>query len=49
MTLDHGSRTGGIDVLKPNLDDHDRPYVYMSTLEAVAAFYLCNAVERPYY
>ncbi|MDE7194134.1 MAG: hypothetical protein K2O14_09225 [Oscillospiraceae bacterium] len=49
MTLYHGSRTGGIGVLKPNLADHDRPYVYMSTLEAVAAFYLCNAVERPYY
>ncbi len=49
MTLYHGSRTGGIVVLKPNLADHDRPYVYMSTLEAVAAFYLCNAVERPYY
>ncbi len=49
VTLYHGSRTGGIDVLKPNLADHDRPYVYMSTLEAVAAFYLCSAMERPYY
>ncbi|MDE6030033.1 MAG: hypothetical protein K2G32_00230 [Oscillospiraceae bacterium] len=49
MILYHGSRTGGLDILKPNLADHDRPYVYMSTIEAVAAFYLCNAVERPYY
>lgn len=49
MTLYHGSATGGIDVLKPNRADHDRPYVYMSTLEVVAAFYLCNVVERPYY
>lgn len=49
MTLYHGSKTGGIAVLKPNLADHGRPYVYMSTLEVVAAFYLCNAVERPYY
>lgn len=49
MTLYHGSRTGGIGVLKPNLADHDRPYVYMSTLEVVAAFYLCSTVERPYY
>ena len=49
MILYHGSNTQNIDVLQPNLADHDRPYVYMSTLEVVAAFYLCNAVERPYY
>lgn len=35
--------------LKPNLADHDRPYVYLTTIDVVAAFYLCNAVERPYY
>jgi hypothetical protein len=29
--------------------DHDRPYVYLTTIEQVAALYLCNAVERPYY
>lgn len=49
ITLYHGSRTEGIEVLKPNLADHDRPYVYMSTIDVVAAFYLCNAVQRPYY
>lgn len=49
MTLYHGSNTRGIDVLKPNLADHDRPYVYMTTIDVVAAFYLCNAVNRPYY
>ena len=49
MILYHGSRTGGIDVLEPRLADHDHPYIYLSTLEVVAAFYLCNAVERPYY
>ena len=49
MILYHGSNTQNIDVLKPNLADHDRPYVYMSTSEVVAAFYLCNAVQRPYY
>lgn len=49
MRLYHGSNTANIDVLKPNLADHDRPYVYMSTIEVVAAFYLCNAVDRPYY
>ncbi|MGN0478355.1 MAG: hypothetical protein ACI4GO_02875 [Hominenteromicrobium sp.] len=49
MKLFHGSRTGGIEILEPRLADHDRPYVYMTTNEIVAAFYLCNAVEKPYY
>ena len=49
MKLYHGSRTGNIKVLEPRLADHDRPYVYMATIDVIAAFYLCNAVERPYY
>jgi len=49
ITLYHGSNTSEIKVLKPNLADHDRPYVYMTTIDAVALFYLCNAVQRPYY
>ncbi|MBQ8604341.1 MAG: hypothetical protein IJ410_05835 [Oscillospiraceae bacterium] len=49
MILYHGSNTTGIKTLQPRQADHDRPYIYMSTLEVVAAFYLCNAVERPYY
>lgn len=49
MILYHGSNTANIRVLQPHLADHDRPYIYMSTLEVVAAFYMCNAVERPYY
>lgn len=49
MQLFHGSRTGGIEVLEPRLADHDRPYVYMTTNKIVALFYLCNAVEKPYY
>lgn len=49
MTLYHGSGTKGITALKPSLADHDRPYVYLSTVDVVAAFYLCNAVQRPYY
>ena len=49
MILYHGSNTANIQVLQPHLADHDRPYIYMSTLEVVAAFYLCNAVERPCY
>ena len=49
MILYHGSNIGNIKVLKPNQADHDRPYVYMTTMDVVAAFYLCNAVEKPYY
>lgn len=49
MKLYHGSNIGGIKILEPRLADHDRPYVYMTTLEVVSAFYLCNAVDKPYY
>lgn len=49
MLLYHGSNVTGLKQLNPNLADHDRPYVYLTTLETVAALYLCNAVERPYY
>ena len=49
MQLYHGSNTTGLTRLMPKQADHDRPYVYLTTIEQVAAFYLCNAVERPYY
>lgn len=49
MILYHGSNIKNIKTLEPKQADHDRPYVYMTTLEVVSAFYLCNAVERPYY
>ncbi len=49
MILYHGSNTTGIKMLEPRQADHDRPYIYMTTVDVVAAFYLCNAVERPYY
>ena len=49
MKLYHGSNIGDIKILEPRQADHDRPYVYMTTLDVVAAFYLCNAVEKPYY
>lgn len=49
MILYHGSRTKGIQALEPCLADHDQPYIYLSTIEVVAALYLCNGVERPYY
>ena len=49
MKLFHGSNIGNINVLEPRQADHDRPYVYITTIDVVAAFYLCNAVEKPYY
>lgn len=49
ITLYHGSNVRGLNVLKPYSADHDRSYVYMTTIDVVAAFYLCNAVKRPYY
>lgn len=49
MKLYHGSNIGDIKILEPRQADHDRPYVYMTTIDVVAAFYLCNAVEKPYY
>ena len=49
MKLYHGSNTGGVEVLEPRLADHDRPYVYLTTIDVVAAIYLCNAVDKPDY
>ncbi len=49
MKLYHGSNTLGIDSLEPRLADHDRPYIYLTVNPVVAALYLSNAVERPYY
>ena len=49
MILYHGSNTKNIKVLEPLQADHDRPYIYLTTVDVVSAFYVCNAVERPYY
>lgn len=49
MKLYHGSNTLGIQTLEPRLADHDRPYIYLTVNPVVAALYLSNAVERPYY
>lgn len=49
MKLYHGSNTADIKVLEPRLADHERPYIYMTTVDVVSAFYICNAVEKPYY
>ena len=49
MRLYHGSNRMHLKRLEPRQADHDRPYLYLSTLELTAAFYLINAVERPFY
>ena len=49
MLLYHGSNVIGLKRLEPRLADHDRPYVYLTTIETVAALYMCNAVDKPYY
>lgn len=49
MKLYHGSNTVGIEQLAPRQADHDQPYIYLSTLEIVAGFYLCNGAQRPWY
>lgn len=49
MKLFHGSCVGGIRVLEPRQADHAEPYIYLTEKEVVAAFYLCNAVEKPFY
>ena len=35
MKLYHGSNIGDIKVLEPRQADHDRPYVYMTTIDVV--------------
>ena len=49
MLLYHGSNTLCIAVLEPRLADHDSSCIYLTVNPVVAAFYLSNAVERPYY
>jgi len=49
MKFYHGSHIGNIKTLLPKHADHDSPYVYLTTIEAVAAIYLCNPMEKPYY
>ena len=43
MKLYHGSNVTGLTQLVPKQADHDRPYVYLTTIEQVATLYLCNA------
>ena len=47
MLLYHGSSTGGIAALHPNLSNHGKAYVYLTDCPALALFYAHNAVGRP--
>ncbi|RHA51985.1 GNAT family N-acetyltransferase [Eubacterium ventriosum] len=46
MKLFHGSNIGGIKILEPQLADHDRPYIYMATIEVVEFFYNLHSKEN---
>lgn len=46
--LYHGSKKGGLTILKPCLSSHNKELVYLTTNEAVACIYTVNAVESLY-
>lgn len=41
----HGSKKGGLTLLKPSLSSHQKELVYLTTSEVVACIYTVNAVE----
>lgn len=43
--LFHGSKKGGLTLLKPALSSHKKELVYLTTKEVVACIYTVNAVE----
>lgn len=47
MILYHGSNTEGIETLIPFASNHDRPYVYFTHSEILAAIYAHNPMTRP--
>ena len=44
----HGSPRGGLKVLKPQLSEHGRPYVYFSENPNVALLYAVKPVPKPF-
>ncbi len=46
MVLYHGSKTAGIDVLKPSVSNHKMPLVYFFEKRENTLVYLSNAVEK---
>lgn len=47
MELYHGSSVPGIDVLHPFVSNHEKPYVYLTHSEVLAAIYAHNPMHRP--
>lgn len=47
MTYYHGSSIGGIEALRPFVSNHDRPYVYLTHSQVLAAIYAHNPMNRP--
>lgn len=46
--LYHGSPVSGLKVLRPEVSEHGKPYVYLSADMAAAALYAVRPVESPY-
>ncbi len=47
MILFHGSAVSGIECLRPFQSSQDKPYVYLTQSEVLAAIYSCNPLTRP--
>lgn len=47
MKLYHGSDVPNLHELKPFASNHDKPYAYLSTSDALALLYAHNAIKRP--
>ncbi len=48
QTFYHGSPVGGLTVLRPQVSEHGKPYVYFSTNPNVALLYAVKPVPKPY-
>ncbi len=46
--LYHGSSIGGLKELRPNISEHGKPYVYLTSNPVVALLYTVKVVEPPY-
>lgn len=47
MILYHGSYVPGITTLRPFASNHDKPYVYLTHSQVLAAIYAHNPMSRP--
>ena len=49
MPYYHGSPQGGLTVLRPQLSEHGKPYVYFTINPIVAALYTVRPVDKPFH